>query len=453
MTPHSANQKAPIRVLIIAEAANPALTSVALIGWSLSSALGKIAKVHIATEIRNQDEILKHGWDPDFFTVFDNQKYQDAAFKLARFLRGGDSLGWTIYSALANLAYPAFEQKVWKHFAPQLRVGDFDLVHRITPLSPTSSSPLATYCKRINVPYLAGPLNGGLPWPKGYTHIRHKERDWLSYFRGMYKWLPGVRAMYRNATALIVGSSFTQQDIPCAPRKKIIYIPENGLDEARFPRRPLKPADGPLRVVFLGRLVPYKGADLVLNAVSALIRTGTARLDIIGDGAQMDELRRMVTEQDLGKGVQFHGWVAHEAVSNLLAECHIFAFPSIREFGGGVLLEAMAAGLVPIITDYGGPAELVPDGIGVKIPLSDPDKMVHDMHNWLLEFQSNFDKLHAMRTAAQNYVYDHFTWDAKAQQVLSVYEWILGHTSEKPNFGTSFACRPSTELERDASEK
>ena len=442
MTHNDQSNTAPIRVLVIAEAANPALTSVALIGWSLSSALGEVAEVHVATEIRNADEIAKHGWAPSFYTAFDNQKYQNTAFKLANLLRGGQSLGWTIYSALANMAYPQFEKKVWKHFKARLKAGEFDIVHRVTPLSPTSASPMAKWCKKIGVPYICGPINGGLPWPKGYDSVRRKEREWLSYIRNMYKLQPAVRQVYRNASAIIAASLYTKEDIPCADPDKVVYLPENAIDQVRFPREPFLPATKRLRICFVGRLVPYKGADLVLKAASEMIQNNTAHLDIIGDGPQMPQLKAYIEKERLSHGVNLYGWVDHEKVSELLSESQIFAFPSIREFGGGVVLESMAKGLMPIIVDYGGPAELVPDATGIKIPLADPERLVNDMHNWFKELLANLDLLEGMRDSAQEYVYTNFTWEAKAAQILQIYKWVLGHESEKPDFGTPLPYKP-----------
>lgn len=122
-----------LRVLIIAEAANPDLTSVALIGHSLSEALGRICDVHLVTESRNETSLLNAGVPRESFTAVTNPA-QRAAFRLATALRGGTSLGWTIHSALTTLAYPWFERKVWKQFASRLKCGEFDLVHRVTPL-------------------------------------------------------------------------------------------------------------------------------------------------------------------------------------------------------------------------------------------------------------------------------------------------------------------------------
>jgi hypothetical protein len=82
-----------------------------------------------------------------------------------------------------------------------LRAGEFSLVHRLTPLSPTLPSLLASRCKEIGVPFVWGPINGGVPWPAAFDRERRREREWLSYVRGAYRYLPGYRASTRRCAA------------------------------------------------------------------------------------------------------------------------------------------------------------------------------------------------------------------------------------------------------------
>ncbi|MEI6673601.1 MAG: glycosyltransferase family 4 protein [Verrucomicrobiota bacterium] len=430
----------PLRVLIIAEAANPALTSVALIGYSLSQALAEVCDVHLVTERRNAASLLNAGVDAGSFTAITNPA-QRIAFRIATILRGGTSLGWTIHSALTTLAYPLFERKVWRHFSARLANGDFDLVHRITPLSPTTPSYLAKKLAKIGVPFILGPLNGGIPWPSGFERIRRAEREWLGYFRDLYRILPGLKATRKYATALVLASRHTYAEVTAKQAQlehKAIWLPENAIDPTRFPEvlvEPARPpAGGPLRIAFLGRLVPYKGADILLDAVAPLVREGKVTVEIIGDGPHLPELKAIVARENLGDAVMFAGWVAHAQVRRHLAKAQIFAFPSVREFGGGVVLEAMALGLVPVVIDYGGPAELIPEGCGTIVPMGKREELVGSFRRVLADLTTDPAAVHATGLRAQQHVRAHFTWSAKAKQLHKVYAWTLqGTPALKPD--------------------
>ncbi|NQX02928.1 glycosyltransferase family 4 protein, partial [bacterium] len=416
-----------LRVLIIAEAANPDLTSVALIGHSLSQALAEVCDAHLVTESRNAGSLLDAGVPASAFTAIVNPA-QSIAFHIATFLRGGTSLGWTVHSALTTLAYPLFERRVWQHFAQRLENGEFDLVHRITPLSPTTPSYLARKLANLGVPLVLGPLNGGIPWPAGFGQVRRAEREWLGYFRDLYRLLPGLTATRQTAAALVLASRHTYGEVTAKRpelENKAIWLPENAIDPVRFPEINIAPAapvpGSPLRVAFLGRLVPYKGADMLLEAAAPLLVAGKMTLEIIGDGPQMPDLKAIVAREHLGDRVEFSGWVAHEQVRTHLAKAQLFAFPSVREFGGGVVLEAMALGLAPVVLDYGGPAELIPQGCGTIVPIGSREQIIAGFREVLTRLVEDPTAVHATGLRAQRHVRAHFTWAAKARQLLKIY--------------------------------
>lgn len=430
------------RVLLVAESANPKLTSVALIGWSFSRALAKVADVHLAAELRNEADIVAAGVGGMEFTPINNRRWQGMAWNVAKVLRGGTSLGWSTYSALATLAYPAFERRVWKEFGPRIERGEFDVVHRITPNTPVTPSLLASRCAKAGVPFVLGPLNGGVPWPKEFAHLRRAEREWLSPLRNVYQWMRGFHATRRDAAALLVGAKFAWQEMPERYRDKCVFLPENAIDAARFPRRERPESGGPLRVAFVGRLVPLKGVDMLLEAAAPLARAGRLQLDIIGDGPELPKLRQLAVDLKIADRVEFPGWVEHSQLADRLRRAQVFGFPSVREFGGGVVLEAMALGLVPVVLDYAGPAELVPPGTGFAVPMGPRPEIVRGLAEIFGKLMTSPAELRAMSDRVQDHVFGNFTWDAKARQMLDVYDWVRGRRGQKPDWGTPLGFDP-----------
>lgn len=408
------------RVLIIAEAANPEWVSVPLVGWSLASALARRVDAHIVTQIRNRDAFLRAGLiEGRDFTAIDSEAFARPLWALGEKLRMGQGKGWTTMQLINAVSYPYFERLVWQRFGPAIRRGDYDVVHRVTPLSPTIASPIAAKCARAGVPFVLGPLNGGVPWPKGFDAERRREREWLSYVRSAYKALPGRTRTLRHASAILAGSRHTASEMPRAAQAKTLYIPENGIDPARFSGHASPSSEGPLRACFIGRMVPYKGPDMLLEAARPLLDSGLLEIEMIGDGPLLEPLKSQGAQ-----GVTWRGWMAHEDVQSVLKTCHLLSFPSIREFGGGVVLEAMALGVPPLIVDYAGPGELVQNAWGLKVPIGPRAQIIAGFRAQLAALCNDRSPLAPMGQAAAARVQSHFTWDRKAEQIEQVYQWV-----------------------------
>jgi len=425
-----------LRVLLVAEAANPEWVSVPLVGWSLATALIERCDAHLVTQVRNRNAIenagLTHGVD---FTALDTEAVDAWVWRASNVLRLGAGRGWTTQAALTALTYPNFERKLLGRFGESIRGGEFDVVHRITPLSPTANGSLAKLCRAVGVPFVVGPLNGGLPWPKGFEQERLKERELLSYVRMGYKLLPYRHQTLRAATAIIAGSRHTLSEIPTEFQEKSFLIPENAIDPRKFPSaQDAQRFQKPVRACFIGRLVPYKGLQILLRAAADMLRKRELCLDVIGSGPQEAELHALAEQLGIANHVTFHGWVAHEDVKTILQQCDILPFPSVREFGGGVVLEAMAMGVVPIVVDYGGPGELVDELTGYKIPLGSRSELELSLRGILGEILSNVAEVQEKSRRAQKRISTYFTWERKADQILDIYSYCLGRAKERPNF-------------------
>jgi glycosyltransferase involved in cell wall biosynthesis len=181
-------------------------------------------------------------------------------------------------------------------------------------------------------------------------------------------------------------------------------------------------------------LVPYKGADMLLEAAAPLVRSGAMKVAILGDGPQMPQLKQIVEREGLSRGVRLPGWVEHKQVQDWLADADLFTFPSIREFGGAVALEAMAVGLVPVVMDYGGLGELVTPKTGFLLPMGTRPQIVERLRAVLSHLCEHPDEIDAKSPAALRRAHEQFVWPAKARQIVRVYEWLLGKRSDRPEF-------------------
>src|SRR5215217_6510088 len=128
----------------MASECNPEWVSTPLVGWSLTKAIREATGAHLVTQVRNREAVLRAGLREGIdFTAIDSEAVARRAYRLALKLRGGTGTGWTVGTAISALTYPYFESLVWQQFGRRVAAGEFALVHRVTPMSPTVPSAIA----------------------------------------------------------------------------------------------------------------------------------------------------------------------------------------------------------------------------------------------------------------------------------------------------------------------
>ena len=420
----------PMRVLILADDCNPDWPSLPVVGYKFARAIANYADVVVVTQIRNKPNIERDGMGKAKVVYLDTEKIAAPIYKLAVALRGGTTTGWTIQMAVNYPSYLAFEWTAWKYFKKELQSGQFDVIHRITPMSPTLPSPLAQWS---SVPFLLGPINGNLPWPKYFTSELSREREWLSSLRNAYKFLPYYRSTYNRSAAILAAFDHTIADLPTSVQAKTINFPEVGIDPELF-SLPNRSRHKQMTILFVGRLVPYKLPEVVVRAFAASPILQQHKLVIVGEGPESPRLESIVEENNLGGCVELTGKKSQAEVGQLMRQAEIFAFPSIRELGAGVVVEAMACGMACVAVDYGGPATLISPEWGIKVPLGDLEHLVEDFTKELEQLVTDRDRVEHLGLAAHHHAMTNYSWDAKAKMVLEIYNWVTGRQEVKPNF-------------------
>ena len=421
-----------MRVLLLADHCNPTFSSTPYFGYQIVRAIArKVDQATLVTQVRNQGSISERDLGVAELTFVDTEYISVPICRLAGWLQGGRNKAMTVGTALNYPASLAFDWEVWKQYGSRLKRGEFDVVHRVTPLSPTTPSPLARWSP---VPFVIGPVNGGLRWPINFGTELAREREWLTYLREIHKWLPFYDSTYRKSAAILAGFKHTIQDLPVKVLPKTFDCSdvgyEDSADDATFDRLFLPP----LTVLFVGRLVPYKCADVVVQAFATSEQLRQHRLVIIGDGPDRPLIERLIKENSLEGCVTLTGWLPHDEVMRWMRQSDVFAFPSIRELGAGAVVEAMGVGLVCVVADYGAPGSYAAEGRGVAIFPTNKPALVEGYVKALEELTSDPDKCARISETGRRYTQANLTWDAKADQIVQVYEWILGSRDEKPIF-------------------
>jgi glycosyltransferase involved in cell wall biosynthesis len=271
-----------------------------------------------------------------------------------------------------------------------------------------------------------GPINGGLPWPPGFRQA-DKQKEWISNLRSFYRFLPFARSTYRNAAAIVAGSSQVYTEF-AVYREKVFFVPgENGISPSLY-TSPLRcsPRSDKLELIFIGGLFPIKAVDLALRGAAPLLQMGRARFTVVGDGPERVGLEELTRTLGIEKVVSFCGRLRHGEVIQRLGAADVLVFPSVRDFGGGVVFEALAMGAVPVVADFGGPGDIVHSEVGFKVPLTSEGDVVLQIEKILAELARDRGLLERLSQQGMRYAREWLTWERKAQVMTQILSWATG---------------------------
>ncbi len=437
-----------LKVLLIIEQCNPDWPSVPLVAYRLLDEIRQSANVTLVTHSRNRSALEPVKGDIEIIYVSESifwSKYHDVVGWFTYRKR----VIWQLYLLLTYPIYAQFNHRVYQLFKSRIALGEFDVVHAITPMMPRY--PVMTSKACIDVPFIIGPVNGGVPYPKGFREVARKEFANLNFFRAIGRALiPGYADTYRNAAHIFSGSTYTLELLKKLfdlPENKLSLLYENGvvapISESQYARSTSYDGLGnPIELLFVGRLVPYKCADIVVSAISLLPDNlrNHVHLTIVGDGDQKIVLENSVKSLGLDNKITFAGWLKQEDIYDFYQKSDVFCFPSIREFGGAVVMEAMACGLPCIVADNGGIGEYVTDETGFRIEPISRSFMIREMATKIEELMLNPALMKRMSNASIVRAKS-FTWSSKGDQIMSIYQSSI--LNSKTNSGMSSSSKLS----------
>jgi len=267
------------------------------------------------------------------------------------------------------------------------------------------------YCGKVP---LIATVQGGF----GLGNPRH------SLLRRVFHFLRDLASFMRASTIIVLNHS-TRHELARwgISQEKIAYVP-NGVEWERFVersegcrlRKSFRIPKDAIVVLYLGRIDPSKGVEMLLDAVQmiAKIRSDIWTM-VAGDGPLLPRLAKNYAHQD---NVVFTGFLSQADKTELYKESDLFVFPS--QGGEGmptVLLEAMASGLPIISTRVAGAVEIVENGFGRLVPCGDATQLAEA----ILELTRDRERLRTMGFCARKCA-ERYDWSIVVQHMLVVFE-------------------------------
>ncbi|MEG4294202.1 glycosyltransferase family 4 protein [Microcoleus sp. C2C3] len=418
-----------LKVLLIVEQCNPEWASVPLVGYNFFKKINNLVDATLVTHIRNKPALEKY---PEYEKIFyiEEGKFNKQYYKIVAKITANGRVNWPLYNALSYPIYAEFNQQVYQKFQAQILKGDYDIVHAITPMIPRYPFKVITVCQQT--PFILGPVNGGLPFPPGFQETARQEFAQLNFLRAVGRALiPGYVETYKKADKILAGSTYTLnmlKDLFAIPDQRIDLFYENGISEDFFYQTNIVNKDvSKIELLFVGRLVPYKCADIIIESIGKLDQEiqSKIRLSIVGDGSERNNLENLVKDLSLGEVVSFAGWVNQKETLDFYRKADIFCFPSIREFGGAVVMEAMACGLPCIVANNGGIGEYVNEETGFKIEPISREYLTQELTSKIKMLVED-DKLRESMSAKAIERAKEFEWENKARKIVEIYGKMLG---------------------------
>lgn len=252
------------------------------------------------------------------------------------------------------------------------------------------------------------------------VRVAERERPWHVWLDGATSWLVDVETCVSDSVA-----RFTH-DRAGVPWRKLVTI-RNGVDLSRFAttrsearlRLNLDP-EAPV-IIFVGRLVWQKGADLIPRIVRRVLsRVPNARFLIVGAGPLKDEVERRCRRMASSSSVDFLG--VRDDVPILLAAADVLILPSRWEGFANVILEAQAALTPVVVTDVEGIREAIEPGrTGVVVKSGEPDAFA----DAVVALLRDPGRCRALAQAARSRVGELLTVERMVEANFSLYQALL----------------------------
>lgn len=288
-----------------------------------------------------------------------------------------------------------------------LKRGDFDLIHAQATY-PFVSDISSKYATKMRIPSIV-------------TYHYDAIGNSLIHRFLIYSYYQSLGRLIKNHDKIIVSTKSYKENssfLSKISEEKFEYIPM-GVNTDRFYPDESLPIEK--RILFVGRLIPYKGIFILLHSMKIVQKKiPDYQLAIAGDGPLRHEIEELAKKLQIN--VEFLGYVPEKKLPNLYNSTKLTVLPSInsQEAFGMTLLESMSCGIPVVASDLPGVREIAKVG-GILAKANDSQSLANSMVK-TIEKEFNFSE----RVALHRKIEQQYSWHDIALRTKNLYEKLVG---------------------------
>jgi glycosyltransferase involved in cell wall biosynthesis len=394
----------PLHAIIVAHTANPHTTgSVPKIGYRIAAGLGELTAATFVFHVRHRPD-LEGSFPPDHVIYAGSRRLADGLRRISNRLFPER---WGPASIIEFLDYLVFDIDAFLKARRLVRRRRVDFLLRVNPISYRFASALPW----LPVPVFTGPHNGGMQWPSAFAYLEQSEKtaEGLRFLGDI------MHRLYRDTgryAGIFVAHELCAQTVGHAHQDKVIFSSENAVDGLG---EPSPWAGDARRLLYVGRMIPFKAIDVILRGLARLPQS--VRLTLVGDGPQRPELEALACKLGVEDRCQFVGAKPHAELDRYYADAGVFVFPSVRESGGMVVLEAMSHALPCLVADWGGPPIYTRD-TGIHMSVESQQALEDDLVSTVSRLLADPDEGRRVGAASRQAISGQYIWSRKTELLL-----------------------------------
>jgi len=411
-----------LTLLVSAYACNPLATEEsnpgeALLGWNLIKQLNRFHDVSVLTRTYNRKGIEEAAV---------REKITNVRFHyltLPKFLSvlKRNFLGFSLY-------YLIWQVKAFFLAKSLNKNNHYDCFHHITFNNDWMPSFIGAF---LPLPFIWGPMGGGQKVPHSFKRTIHWKNRINQNLRlaGQWFWRNTWfrRRCVKKALAILVCNTDTEDKIK-TDAKKIYFYPVNGIssDELSHSSNTKTEKPSQFRVIYAGRLDAIKGINLGIEAFHVFsLKYPESFFKIIGIGPEMERLKNLADLLNIRNKIKFYSWLEREELLEQLRNSDVLLFPSFRDGGGQVVIEAMACGKPVIGVNVGGPGFHIQNEWGIKIEPENPEYTIQEMAKALEKLYLDVELREKMGAAGRRRTEEFYLWERLGDYLQTIYQDVL----------------------------